>query len=524
MWHCLRASSAAPYYLADFSLGDEKWQDGAVTCNNPALMGIMEARRLWPDRQIECVVSVGTGEVPRVKRKDASSFHRLIDASEVMLESSCNVERVDEALGTLLPLIPETKYFRFNPVDSRCDIDLDEIDKQALKRLREATDEYVKSENERFGELCQLLQPDALDEEIAAVIATGLGSKKGVLVIEAQRYENEFAAKTDIVEEFCALRSIPFARIDTSSSYNPDNTGFSFGKNGATSKKSNNNDNSHAHAEDNNTIRSRNGSSGSNRNKTGGEEELLDDTNVAIENLNAQFRRIGANAGVIHLNCVSDLEGIVLRWQHDITAIAEPSAVANLFIECAKYPSKQSQKFTSLYEMCSSVPSVEVEGVLHTFIGKHLQADSNDGQLGAYLFKRTIPLEYLSDYTASKLIGMWKDKIIVSQASIGADLLEALLDAGAKAIVAPSNEDPDNFISAGADGDDILQFFAAFYHALYVVGADAPAASSAACMIQPSCSYFRCHVRVRGSTVELKPGEEVRKVATPKKAAQEQQN
>ena len=54
MWHCLRASSAAPYYLADFSLGDEKWQDGAVTCNNPAMMGIMEARRLWPDRQIEC--------------------------------------------------------------------------------------------------------------------------------------------------------------------------------------------------------------------------------------------------------------------------------------------------------------------------------------------------------------------------------------------------------------------------------------------------------------------------------------
>ena len=69
--------------------------------------------------------------------------------------------------------------------------------------MREATDEYVKSENERFGELCQLLQPDALDEEIAAVIATGLGSKKGVLVIEAQRYENEFAAKTEVIEEFC---------------------------------------------------------------------------------------------------------------------------------------------------------------------------------------------------------------------------------------------------------------------------------------------------------------------------------
>ena len=81
-----------------------------------------------------------------------------------------------------------------------------------------------------------------------------------------------------------------------------------------------------------------------------------------------------------------------------------------------------------------------------------MQADSNDGQLGAYLFKRTIPMEYLSDYTASELIGMWNDKIIVSQASISAELVEALLDAGAKAIVAPSNEDPDNFISAGRRG------------------------------------------------------------------------
>ena len=113
---------------------------------------------------------------------------------------------------------------------------------------------------------------------------------------------------------------------------------------------------------------------------------------------------------------------------------------------------------------------------------------------------------------------MWNDKIIVSQASISAELVEALLDAGAKASVAPSNEDPDNFISASGDGDDIFQFFAALYHALYVVGADAPAATSAACMIQPSCNYFRCHVRVRGRTVELKPGEEVRKEATPKKA------
>ena len=55
LWQGVRASSAAPYYLADYQHGEDKWQDGAVTRNNPAMLGVMEARRLWPDRNIDCV-------------------------------------------------------------------------------------------------------------------------------------------------------------------------------------------------------------------------------------------------------------------------------------------------------------------------------------------------------------------------------------------------------------------------------------------------------------------------------------
>lgn len=40
VWKAIRASSAAPYYLDDFASGDERWQDGAVTANNPALLCI----------------------------------------------------------------------------------------------------------------------------------------------------------------------------------------------------------------------------------------------------------------------------------------------------------------------------------------------------------------------------------------------------------------------------------------------------------------------------------------------------
>lgn len=33
----------------------------------------------------------------------------------MLVESACSVERVEEALSTLLPMLPEIHYFRFNP-------------------------------------------------------------------------------------------------------------------------------------------------------------------------------------------------------------------------------------------------------------------------------------------------------------------------------------------------------------------------------------------------------------------------
>lgn len=33
----------------------------------------------------------------------------------MLIESACSVDRVEEALTTLLPLLPDVHYFRFNP-------------------------------------------------------------------------------------------------------------------------------------------------------------------------------------------------------------------------------------------------------------------------------------------------------------------------------------------------------------------------------------------------------------------------
>lgn len=33
----------------------------------------------------------------------------------MLIESACSVDRVEEALSALLPMLPEIHYFRFNP-------------------------------------------------------------------------------------------------------------------------------------------------------------------------------------------------------------------------------------------------------------------------------------------------------------------------------------------------------------------------------------------------------------------------
>ena len=54
-------------------------------------------------------------------------------------QSACNVDRIDAALSTILPMVPDLTYFRFCAEDARCGIDLDEIDpEQVCPRSRHA--------------------------------------------------------------------------------------------------------------------------------------------------------------------------------------------------------------------------------------------------------------------------------------------------------------------------------------------------------------------------------------------------
>jgi predicted acylesterase/phospholipase RssA len=156
VWHGVRASSAAPYYLADFAVDGERWQDGGVSCNNPSVVAVQEARCVWPDCDIDCIISLGSGEPP-TKEREVSSISRYIDAGTALVESACSVDRADDALQTLCPLLPGCTYYRFQPTNDACNIELDDNDDGLLKALEEAASSYIASEEARFEAACSHL-------------------------------------------------------------------------------------------------------------------------------------------------------------------------------------------------------------------------------------------------------------------------------------------------------------------------------------------------------------------------------
>ncbi|ESO82545.1 hypothetical protein LOTGIDRAFT_223198 [Lottia gigantea] len=144
IWEGIRASSAAPMYFQHFELGDYIHNDGGLLTNNPTFVAIDESKLLWPDEQIQCVISLGTGRYE--PNYEFSPKISLTEKAYKVLESATDTEAVHRQCQTLLP--PQT-YFRFNPYMSE-DLQLNEIRPEKIDIMEKDAKMYLRKNRKKM--------------------------------------------------------------------------------------------------------------------------------------------------------------------------------------------------------------------------------------------------------------------------------------------------------------------------------------------------------------------------------------
>lgn len=152
LWQAIRATSAAPGYFQEFTLGNDLHQDGGLLINNPTALAIHECKCLWPNTPLECVVSLGTGRFETPGR-NSTTYTSLKTKLTNVISSATDTEEVHAMLDAFLP---SNTYFRFNPYMSE-DISMDENRQEKLNMLQAEGTRYLERNEEKLKKVTRIL-------------------------------------------------------------------------------------------------------------------------------------------------------------------------------------------------------------------------------------------------------------------------------------------------------------------------------------------------------------------------------
>ncbi len=149
-WEAAMATSAAPTYFPPCELGDRCLVDGGVYANNPTVVGISEAKRLWNQDNVDfLVVSIGTGVskvgylASEVEQWGMLKWvHPLVDC--MFDASSESVDRIAQSL------VGSEQYFRLQCPLQLNNMPLDEVAERNLMQLVAAARRAVEEKDEEI--------------------------------------------------------------------------------------------------------------------------------------------------------------------------------------------------------------------------------------------------------------------------------------------------------------------------------------------------------------------------------------
>ncbi|KAG5642523.1 hypothetical protein DXG03_002596 [Asterophora parasitica] len=151
IWEAARATSAAPTFFKRVSIDHdglpEEFVDAGLGCNNPVNEVYNEAQLVFGrDREISCIVSIGTGHPKVIGFSAPDKFERLLPVALIgVLQSiATDCEKVAEDFERKYNSDPSKSkvFFRFNVQQGLQDVSLAEWNK--LADVKTHTTKYVQ--------------------------------------------------------------------------------------------------------------------------------------------------------------------------------------------------------------------------------------------------------------------------------------------------------------------------------------------------------------------------------------------
>ncbi|KAJ7309207.1 FabD lysophospholipase-like protein, partial [Mycena albidolilacea] len=149
IWQAGRATSAAPAFFKQIKIGlsgiEEAFVDGGLGHNNPTVSLLSEAKLLFPDHQIACIISLGTGQLHTISIPKPSPLNRFLpfDVVKAIQEIAADCEKEHQTFAHRFNGIANL-YFRFNVERGMQNIRLNQWER--LGDVAANTRQYIQSQ------------------------------------------------------------------------------------------------------------------------------------------------------------------------------------------------------------------------------------------------------------------------------------------------------------------------------------------------------------------------------------------